>query len=184
MPIRPIAPKHPPVSHAVPAPEHIVLPPAPAPVARQRIRPVAQAPAQPDEGAAGQQARPYEIGYRKPPKQAQFKPGRSGNPKGRPKAAKGLKTITRELLIPKVTVRTAAGETRMTRIHAVLHKLMEQAMKGNPRAITHLISLYANAVPDLPANDQTQSQEALTPTDEAILAEFKAMILSSHGDGQ
>jgi hypothetical protein len=27
----------------------------------------------------------YNIGYRKPPKQYKFKPGRSGNPKGRPK---------------------------------------------------------------------------------------------------
>ena len=26
----------------------------------------------------------YEIGYKKPPKHTQFKPGQSGNPKGRP----------------------------------------------------------------------------------------------------
>jgi hypothetical protein len=27
----------------------------------------------------------YEIGYKKPPRKNQFKPGQSGNPKGRPK---------------------------------------------------------------------------------------------------
>ena len=29
--------------------------------------------------------RDYEIGYGKPPKQTRFKPGQSGNPRGRPK---------------------------------------------------------------------------------------------------
>src|SRR5215213_6143909 len=27
----------------------------------------------------------YEVGYRKPPRHTQFKPGQSGNPKGRPR---------------------------------------------------------------------------------------------------
>ena len=27
----------------------------------------------------------YDVGYKKPPKNTQFKPGQSGNPKGRPK---------------------------------------------------------------------------------------------------
>jgi hypothetical protein len=30
---------------------------------------------------------PYEVGYGRPPKDTQFKPGRSGNPLGRPKRA-------------------------------------------------------------------------------------------------
>jgi hypothetical protein len=32
--------------------------------------------------------RGYEIGYRKPPKATQFRKGRSGNPRGRPKRSK------------------------------------------------------------------------------------------------
>ncbi len=34
----------------------------------------------------------YDVGYRKPPKHTRFKPGQSGNPRGRPKGTKNLKT--------------------------------------------------------------------------------------------
>ena len=32
-----------------------------------------------------------KVGYRRPPKKSRFKPGQSGNPKGRPKGTKNLK---------------------------------------------------------------------------------------------
>ncbi len=47
----------------------------------------------------------YEVGYRKPPKQARFKPGQSGNPRGRPKQTRNLGTLIEEALNETVTIR-------------------------------------------------------------------------------
>lgn len=120
----------------------------------------------------------YEVGYRRPPTHTRFQPGRSGNPKGRPKAAKGLKTIARDVLTTRVPVRTASGEKKMHRIEAVLHKTVELAKKGNPRALAEILKLYASAVPETAAIESTTvPPEELTAGDLAILEELKAVYL-------
>ena len=40
----------------------------------------------------------YEVGYRKPPRNTQFKKGSSGNPSGRPRDSKSATTILRRAL--------------------------------------------------------------------------------------
>jgi len=126
----------------------------------------------------------YEIGYGKPPKHTRFKPGRSGNPRGRPKAARGLNTIVRDTLMQKVAVRTASGETKkISRIEAVLQKTLEQAMKGNPRALSQLLKLYGDAVPDeKPEAVSSPADEDLTAADLAILAELQKVLASGPGE--
>jgi hypothetical protein len=39
------------------------------------------------------------VGYGQPPVASRFKPGTSGNPKGRPRGAKNLKTLVKEAMI-------------------------------------------------------------------------------------
>ena len=92
----------------------------------------------------------YEVGYKRPPRHSQFRPGQSGNSKGRPKGAKGLKTLVRELLTQKVDVRSATGVKRMTKMEAMLQKILEQAFSGNLRALSSFVALYQMAVPDDP----------------------------------
>jgi hypothetical protein len=53
----------------------------------------------------------YEVGFGKPPKAYQFKRGRSGNPKGRPKKIKSGQTDVAGILGEPLTVATA-GRTR------------------------------------------------------------------------
>lgn len=117
------------------------------------------------------------VGYRNPPKHTRFKPGHSGNPKGRPKGAKSLQSIVRDTLTQKVTIRGPFGERKVSRIEAILQKAVEQAMKGNPRALAELLKLYGNAVPDELSSPAPDAHgEDLTATDLAMLDELRVLL--------
>lgn len=178
MPIRPIKPQG-------PIQDHTIIPPV-----RSRTRPAMEgqgSPAAPkviDPEETKEEAG-YAVGYGKPPFGSRFKPGQSGNPRGRPKGAKALNTIVRDTLTQKVVVRTANGEKRISRIEAALHKTIELAMKGNPRALAQLLKLYADAVPDAKSSTAGhQPCEDLTATDVAMLDELRLMLLAGKGDAQ
>jgi hypothetical protein len=80
-------------------------------------------------------------GYGRPPRHAQFKPGQSGNRKGRPKGSKSFGTILVAVLNQKVSVRGARGIRQVTVREAMLMKFTENALKGDPRALLTLIAL-------------------------------------------
>ena len=121
----------------------------------------------------------YEVGYRKPPMQGQFKPGQSGNPHGRKRQSKGLNMIVRETLGGKVTVRTARGTKQISKIEAVLQKTLEKAMKGGARALVELMKLWRAAVPDVYEDhvNAAPRPEKLTAADLAIIDAFRGTLL-------
>jgi hypothetical protein len=83
----------------------------------------------------------YEVGYGKPPRNRQFKPGQSGNPRGRPRRQVEIQTqrALREAFIRAanrdVTVTEAGKPRRMPAIDAVFHRLMMKALAGDYRSI-------------------------------------------------
>lgn len=83
----------------------------------------------------------YEVGYRKPPKHTQFGKGQSGNPNGRPKGSRNLKTDLQEELSEKILVREGARQIRVSKLRAVIKRQMEKALKGDNRAAAKLLDL-------------------------------------------
>jgi hypothetical protein len=73
----------------------------------------------------------YEVGYRKPPKASQFKPGQSGNPRGRSKGSKGGKTLLRQALDEKVVVNEGGVMRRFTKRELFFRALVARALKDN-----------------------------------------------------
>ena len=78
---------------------------------------------------------PYTVGYGRPPKAAQFKPGKSGNPKGRPKGRRDLEGEVREFFLAKVPIIEGGQRRYVSRFAAVYLSLWQNAMKGDVRAI-------------------------------------------------
>jgi len=83
----------------------------------------------------------YQVGYGKPPAESRFKPGRSGNPKGRPKGGKAFGTIIRDILSEKVDVRTARGSRKMPAFEAMLRTKLNHALKGDAKATEQIMKV-------------------------------------------
>jgi hypothetical protein len=83
----------------------------------------------------------YEVGYGKPPKDHQFKPGKTANPNGRPKGAKNkdpapddLAQIIEEEGARLMTVKENGKETAMPTARVIVRKMNRQAAGGDTRA--------------------------------------------------
>ncbi len=109
-------------------------------------------------------------GFKHPPKDHQFKPGRSGNPGGRPKDSRNLRTDLAQLMKKSISIREGGKSRRISRQQAMLLSLYDKALHGDVQAAKNLLDMIVklNLVPstDLPAD------ETLAESDEAIIADF------------
>ena len=85
--------------------------------------------------------RAYEIGFCKPPKRAQFKPGQSGNLKGRPKGTLNLATVLERTLREKVIVNKGGKRKTVNKLEAALTQLTDKAASGDLKALQLLTAL-------------------------------------------
>jgi hypothetical protein len=80
----------------------------------------------------------YETGYGKPPVSTRFKPGQSGNPRGRPKAEfvteERLKSIFLKEAYRTIKVNEANGQLTIPMAQAVVRAIGVNAAKGKPQA--------------------------------------------------
>ena len=80
---------------------------------------------------------PFEPG--KTPEGAKpFKPGKSGNPKGRPKGARSLSTILREMLEEPIDIVVDGKKERREFREVIIRKLLKKANDGDMRAIQEI----------------------------------------------
>ena len=107
----------------------------------------------------------YEVGWCKPPHHTQFKPNRSGNPKGRPPKSRNLKTDLVNELGTRVRIREGDRVIKVSKQEAFLKSLVARALQGDARASGLLVSLMARLL-DL----------AASPPEAGVNAEEQAII--------
>jgi len=117
----------------------------------------------------------YKVGYGKPPQHTQFKPGQSGNPKGRPRGIKNLNTDLEEELSQKILVTEGGTQLETTKQRAMIKSLFAKALNGDVRASGVLINLILGLEQ---ARISAQYADAMSEEDLAILEAFKQRILT------
>lgn len=102
----------------------------------------------------------YSVGYGRPPKHSQFKPGRSGHPKGRAPLSRNLKTIVKQVVEEPVPLRVNGKVRRVSKFEALFQTLMNRAFRGDTKAVASIINIMkhvgygteiAEVSPELPA---------------------------------
>lgn len=83
----------------------------------------------------------YEVGYGRPPVATRFKPGQSGNPRGRPKGAKNVDTILRDVLMQQIRVLDGGKRRKITVFEVFLKRLSKQALEGDAKSGDKMLRL-------------------------------------------
>jgi hypothetical protein len=120
----------------------------------------------------------YQVGYGKPPKDHQFQPGQSGNPKGRPKGTRNFATDVKAMLKQPVRVSTDGKAKKISTQAATLMRLREKALSGDARALNRLLALAQSYNSDVDAQ-----RDAAVSKDDATLFEVLAARLRSGAVG-
>lgn len=118
----------------------------------------------------------YEIGFKKPPKKNQFEKGQSGNPKGRPKSTKNLKTDLEEELQELIHLKEGGKDKHVSKQRALIKALMAKAVKGDARAANLLLNMILKVL--IPTQTD-EIDETLSSDDLAILEAFKERVLEA-----
>jgi hypothetical protein len=109
----------------------------------------------------------YKVGYGKPPENTQFKPGHSGNSKGRPKGAKNLKTIVQQEAYDTITIKEGGKSSKVAKVVALIKSTMNKGIQGDPKAANTALNLMEKFLPH--DDPQAAEQAPLTEDELSIL---------------
>lgn len=120
-------------------------------------------------------------GYGRPPKSTRFKPGHSGNAKRRPKGARNLRTDLASVLKKRVSIRENGELRHVSRQEAMLLTLYSQAIKGDTKAASQLLTMVTKTE----TQDVSPSQpDVVTENDRAIVEHFLRRNLPTNKEGK
>jgi hypothetical protein len=117
----------------------------------------------------------YAVGYGRPPLHTRFKPGQSGNPRGRPTGPKSILGLLIEALEERTAVTTEDGKRRrIAKRKLGLRRLADKFAGGDPNAtriVLDLLSQIDRRTPPEPA-----APPPLTAADKLVIDNLLARL--------
>jgi len=98
----------------------------------------------------------YAVGRGRPPRATRFKPGQSGNPKGRARGSTDLAAILTRMLGARDTAASRRRRRPVSKLEAMVERLVGKAVAGDlaaMRFLAGLTQLVPEREPDVPATD-------------------------------
>lgn len=117
----------------------------------------------------------YIVGYGRPPKETRFKPGQSGNPKGRKRKPKSVQAQMQSVLSKKIDI-TEGGRTRRLSLQEVmLRNIANKAAKGDLRAANFVLGLINS---DAATQSDTIDKTKLSSEDQALFEQMMTELIT------
>jgi hypothetical protein len=152
---------------------------------RQVAQSVVDAPGAPTISAGGEDKgapSEYKVGKYRPPVEKQYRPGQSGNPKGRPRGRHNTKTIIERVLEEPVSVRLGEKTRTLPMVEAILYAQAARAVQGDVRSAGFVFDLAGDFMDSVTALGQQgvrpPSAELFENIDEALLSDDDKIDLS------
>jgi hypothetical protein len=106
-----------------------------------------------------------KVGYKRPPAETRFRPGRSGNPSGRPRRRPDFQAVLLAELAE--TMPDADGARASSKLEALVKTLVDSAIAGNARAQSILCSVLTRL-----GDPHEADSKPVTSDDQALLDEY------------
>ncbi len=124
-----------------------------------------------------------KVGYCRPPRATRFRPGQSGNPRGRPRKPKPVQDLLATELRRRVVIRENGREQRIPKLELVMKRLVNDAIQGNYPAVRLLIDMLKVAEESSDQGRVDRTIEELNAEDREILARYlRPVDVAAEGD--
>ena len=112
----------------------------------------------------------YPVGRGKPPSHSRFKPGQSGNPGGRKKGSRNMKSVLEDILLEEIEMTENGRKRTVSMLEALIKRAVQEGLRGDLRAIKDLLDRYERHV-----GSEPEVEEELPEDDTAILQRFMTL---------
>ena len=122
----------------------------------------------------------YAVGFGKPPANHKFKPGVSGNPKGRHKGSLNVWKMLERTLYEKVVINVNGRRKTIPKIQAAMMQVTNKAASGDLNAVK-LLYAFVRSAEEQAINRPTNSVSLGETDQEVIQGILKRFEISNNG---